>query len=246
MFVHFRALLFKPRESVKSALETPNLGLGIALILLSAILGLGSAVLIGAKINAANVAFQLVKGIGGWLIASAIIYFAVLLLKGKQEMKHKFASFASGLSLTFVYISLFTLIMLAANLMFMPPAYVSLMKIGFNEHLTDSEILELSLILQSKDMQKLNQFTADRLFTTENRTELEGIITENQTLLSPSLMATLIVLQLLLVVFLGYLVVPYMLISETGKFGLIGNILILALVLAVMGFAGNVYSTIQF
>ncbi|MDO8428527.1 MAG: hypothetical protein Q7S92_04920 [Candidatus Diapherotrites archaeon] len=246
MFVHFKSLLFKPGENVKSALETPNLGLGIFFIIISSILGLIYAVQVGISLNPTNIGFGLLKGIIGWLIASAILYFAILLLKGKTGMPKGFSSIASAVSISFVYFSLFSLILIISTMFFTPPAYLSVMKVSLNEKLSEFQTADLLLILEQKNSVKLQQFISDNLLTTESRQVLEDIVNQNQPVINGYLLSILSLLQLLLGIFFALLLIPYKIISQAGKFGIIGNLVLLVLVLFIMSFVGNVYSTISF
>lgn len=246
MFVHFKSLLFKPGENVKSALETPNLGLGIFFIILSSALGLFYAVQVGISLNPSNIGIGLLKGIIGWLIASAILYFAILLLKGKKGMPHGFSSIASALSFSFVYFALFSIILILATLFFTPPAYLNVMQVSLNEKLSEFQTADLLFILEQKDSAKLQQFMTDFELTTESRQELENIVNQNQTVINGYLLTVLSLLQLLFGVFFALILIPYKIISKAGNFGVLGNLVLLLLVLAIMGFVGNVYSTINF
>lgn len=87
-----------PKVTVKHYLNTPNIGLGVVLVVLPILLFLGVMLVAGVQLNLVNLVLSLIQALLFWIIAGAVIYGFSYALKGK-EVSGKLKGILTAISL---------------------------------------------------------------------------------------------------------------------------------------------------
>lgn len=108
----------KPKESVQSCIDRPDMRLALVLTLLPPLVSTIGTALFGFPIIPATTALSFVRSIANWLLISIAAYVILYLFKGKT-LQGKFSGVASAISLLWIVSLLLTLI----GFVFVPLAF---------------------------------------------------------------------------------------------------------------------------
>jgi len=149
--------IFSPKKSVISAIEHPNLGTVVVLVLIPIILSIIGTILNGFALNPLEIIFMIVRNFFSLLLLSATLYVLFHVIKGSDLAKGKFSSVLSGVSLIYVAIIILTILGIILTPMAFSKPLLGVVKQSQAKTISaDTAIQQMDLIL-SKDPKAVNE-----------------------------------------------------------------------------------------
>lgn len=132
------AAFTRPSEAVREAMEKPNLGLAIALILLPGIIGIITILALGMPADFMAVGMRILGDVLAWVLAAAVIYLLAFVFRG-VAVKGKFTAILTALSLIGIMRTLAAVVAIIL-LLFLAPQSPSIMGSPAAANLSASEL----------------------------------------------------------------------------------------------------------
>lgn len=217
------SLVFHPSRTVKSAVEKPNFSKAFFIILLPSIIFLASFLLIDFDIELVSFISYAVKNYILWFLTAAIIYFFVFLAKGK-EMKGKFASIYSSISIIWLLISIAIIIVIIMSFTF-SPKFFGFVHVIKSEKLSVIEGTQLMRIIAKNDAESLKEFKEAHNI----KSELEPLLLEKGERLVNTPAMVLMLLVCIVLLFYALFVYPFLTIKVVTKLNAASSFVLYAL-----------------
>ncbi len=225
-------IVLRPRKTVQEAQDKPSFKTALLLSVIPAFVIFFGYILFGFPLSLSSflsLLLGMVRNFLTWIIIAIVFYVSAFLVRGKV-MRGSFAGIASSLSLSWVMLSLLTI--LSFLFYFATPLTFEVAKIAAQEGLPQQSAEELAEIVFSKDAGALEEFI--EMHSIERIEELESLVESGVPAFNPGALLAVLVLGAVFF-FYGAVIIPFFIVAEVFEVRFLYDFFLWVLLSALSG-----------